>query len=84
MEHKRYTVISRLTPRGPEYRIYDSLMGASLEGGFDTQKWAEAMAEMMEEKWRNERKASSRMDVTAGNHGRHTRPHDKRSGKDTD
>ena len=52
---KRYTVISRLTPRGPEYRIYDSLMGASLEGGFDTQKWAERVAEMMEEKWRHER-----------------------------
>ena len=44
-----------MTPRGPEYRIYDSLMGASLEGGFDTQKWAERVAEMMEEKWRNER-----------------------------
>lgn len=55
MEHKRYTVISHLTPRGPEYRIYDSLMGASLEGGFDTQKWAERVAEMMEEKWRNEK-----------------------------
>ena len=84
MTNKRYTVISRLTPRGPEYRIYDSLMGASLEGGFDTQKWAESIAELLEEKWKNERKASSRMDVTAGNHGRHTRPHDKRSGKDTD
>ena len=51
MEHKRYTVISRLTPRGPEYRIYDSLMGASLEGGFDTQKWAESIAELLEEKY---------------------------------
>ena len=60
MEHKRYTVISRLTPRGPEYRIYDSLMGASLEGGFDTQKWAEAVAEMMESKWRKENEKHKR------------------------
>ena len=52
--NKRYTVISRLTPRGPEDRIYDSLMGASLEGGFDTQKWAESIAELLEEKWRKE------------------------------
>ena len=69
MEHKRYTVISRLTPRGPEYRIYDSLMGASLEGGFDTQKWAESIAELMEEKWRNEkhkRNTGSERDVTEG------------------
>lgn len=51
MEHKRYTVISRLTPRGPEYRIYDSLMGASLEGGFDTQRWAESVAELLEDKY---------------------------------
>ena len=31
----------------------------SIEGGFDTQKWAEAVAEMMEEKWRKERTPSS-------------------------
>jgi len=49
---KRYTVISVQTPRGPEYRIYDRLNECSIEGGFDTQKWAEAVAEMMEEKWR--------------------------------
>ena len=53
---KRYTVISALTPRGPEYRIYDSLMGASLEGGFDTQKWAESIAELLEEKWKERQK----------------------------
>ena len=58
--NKRYTVISRLTPRGPEYRIYDSLMGASLEGGFDTQKWAERVAEMMESKWRKENEKHKR------------------------
>lgn len=58
--NKRYTVISRLTPRGPEYRIYDSLMGASLEGGFDTQKWAERVAEMMEEKWNGQNKSDSK------------------------
>ena len=66
---KRYTVISRLTPRGPEYRIYDSLMGASLEGGFDTQKWAESIAELLEDKWRNEkhkRNTGSERDVTEG------------------
>jgi hypothetical protein len=31
-------------------------MGASLEGGFDTQKWAERVAEMMEEKWKERQK----------------------------
>ena len=49
---KRYTVISVQTPRGPEYRIYDRINECSIEGGFDTQKWAEAVAEMMESKWR--------------------------------
>lgn len=52
---KRYTVISQLTKRGPEYRIYDRVNGATIEGGFDTQKWAESVAEMMEDKWRKER-----------------------------
>lgn len=47
---KRYTVISQLTKRGPEYRIYDRVNGATIEGGFDTQKWAESVAEMMEQK----------------------------------
>ena len=58
MEHKRYTVISRLTPRGPEYRIYDSLMGASLEGGFDTQKWAESIAKLLEDKYEQDKSNS--------------------------
>jgi len=48
---KRYTVISQLTKRGPEYRIYDRVNGATIEGGFDTQKWAESAAEMMEDKY---------------------------------
>ena len=56
--NKRYTVISRLTPRGPEYRIYDSLMGASLEGGFDTQKWAESIAELLEDKYEQDKSNS--------------------------
>ena len=47
---KRYTVISAPSPSGPEYRIYDRLNECSIEGGFDTQRWAEAVAEMMEEK----------------------------------
>ena len=47
---KRYTVISAPSPSGPVYRIYDRLNECSIEGGFDTQKWAEAVAEMMEEK----------------------------------
>ena len=51
---KRYTVISQLTKRGPEYRIYDRVNGATIEGGFDTQKWAESVAEMMEEKWKRQ------------------------------
>ncbi len=48
--NKRYTVISQLTKRGPEYRIYDCLNECTIEGGFDTAKWAESVAEMMEEK----------------------------------
>ena len=51
-ENKRYTVISAHTPRGPEYRIYDRINQCSISGGFDTQRWAEAVAEMMESKWR--------------------------------
>ena len=51
---KRYTVISAPSPSGPEYRIYDRINECSISGGFDTQKWAEAVAEMMEDKWRNE------------------------------
>ena len=51
---KRYTIISVPTPRGPEYRIYDRLNECSIEGGFDTQRWAEAVAEMMEEKWKRQ------------------------------
>ena len=53
---KRYTVISQLTKRGPEYRIYDRVNGATIDGGFDTQKWAESVAEMMEDKWRHDTK----------------------------
>lgn len=49
--NKRYTVISTLTPSGPEYRIYDRVNDCTIEGGFDTQKWAESMAELMEEKY---------------------------------
>ena len=56
MTHKRYTVISALTPSGPEYRIYDRINECTIEGGFDTQKWAEAVAEMMEEKWKNDKR----------------------------
>lgn len=52
--NKRYTVISVPSPSGPEYRIYDRLNECSIEGGFDTQKWAEAVAEMMENKYRSE------------------------------
>ena len=57
-ENKRYTVISAQTPRGPEYHIYDRINECSIDGGFDTEKWAEAVAEMMEEKWRKERTPS--------------------------
>ena len=59
-ENKRYTVISAPSPSGPEYRIYDRINECSIEGGFDTQKWAETGAEMMESKWRERN----------GNHGR--------------
>ena len=49
---KRYVVISAPSPSGPVYRIYDRLNECSIEGGFDTQRWAEAVAEMMEEKYK--------------------------------
>ena len=51
---KRYTVISVPTKDGPTYRIYDRINQCSVEGGFDTQKWAESVAEMMENKYRSE------------------------------
>lgn len=51
MTNKRYTVISVPTRDGPTYRIYDRINQCSIEGGFDTQKWAEAVAEMIESKW---------------------------------
>ena len=54
MTDKRYTVISVPTRDGPTYRIYDRVNECSIEGGFDTQKWAEAVAEMMEEKWKRQ------------------------------
>ena len=49
--NKRYIVISRMTSRGPEYRIYDMVNECTLEGGFDTQRWAESIAELLEEKY---------------------------------
>lgn len=58
--HKRYTVISTLTPRGPEYRIYDRVNDCTIEGGFDTQKWADAVAEMMEEKWKRQKNGKTK------------------------
>lgn len=51
MNNKRYTVIYVPTKDGPTYRIYDRINQCSIEGGFDTQRWAESVAEMMEEKW---------------------------------
>ena len=62
---KRYTVISAQTPRGPEYRIYDRINECSISDGFYTQKWAEAVAEMMEEKWRHERNLQELRQVQA-------------------
>lgn len=53
---KRYTVISVPTRDGPTYRIYDRINQCSIDGGFDTQRWAESAAEMMEEKWRHDTK----------------------------
>ena len=43
----RYTVTTSTTPSGPIYQIYDRVAGAVLEGGFDTEKWAESICEMM-------------------------------------
>jgi hypothetical protein len=50
---KRYTVITKQTPHGVEYRIYDSEQNLTLEGDFGTLRWAERYAEMLEEKLRN-------------------------------
>lgn len=47
---KRFVVISQMTPRGPEYRIYDRVNEATVEGGFETQKWAESIADILEVK----------------------------------
>ena len=52
---KRYIVISRMTSRGPEYRIYDQILECTLEGVFETQQWAESVAELMEDKWRSDK-----------------------------
>lgn len=66
---KRFVVISQMTSRGPEYRIYDQAIGATLEGSFETQKWAETHAEMMEEKMPGLRNSNINMEIgycTAG------------------
>lgn len=46
----RYTVTTSMTASGPIYQIYDRVTDAVLEGGFDTEKWAESICEMMNEK----------------------------------
>lgn len=63
MTDKRYTVTSIQTSHGPEYVIEDTLLGAYV-GFFDTQKWAESIAEMMEEQWKekNETKGGKRQE----------------------
>ena len=65
---KRYIVISRQTPRGPEYRIYDMVNECTLEGGFDTQRWAESIAELLEEKYEQDkiRYGNSKVDSRQG------------------
>lgn len=65
---KRYIVISRQTPRGPEYRIYDMVNECTLEGGFDIQRWAESIAELMEEKYEQDkiRYGNSKVDSRQG------------------
>lgn len=52
---KRYTVTSIQTSKGPEYVIEDTLMGAYV-GFFDTQKWAESIADVMEEQWKEKKR----------------------------
>lgn len=65
---KRYIVISHQTPRGPEYRIYDMVNECTLEGGFDTQRWAESIAELLEEKYEQDkiRYGNSKVDSRQG------------------
>ena len=69
--NKRYTVISVPTKDGPTYRIYDRINQCSIEGGFDTEKWAESVAEMMEEKYAEDKgnhKATRRAGRTRHEH----------------
>ena len=58
--NKRYTVISRLTPRGPEYRIYDSLMAHRSKVDLIHRSGPSGVAEMMEEKWNGQNKSDSK------------------------
>lgn len=60
---KRFIVISKMTSRGPEYRIYDRVNECTMEGGFDTQKWAECVAELLESK----SKGGKEQDAREGN-----------------
>lgn len=48
----RYTVTTSMTPSGPVYQIYDRVADATLEGGFDTEKWAQRRADWMNYKER--------------------------------
>lgn len=47
---KRYTVTSIQTADGPTYVIHDAVNDAYV-GFFDTQKWAESIAGVMESEW---------------------------------
>lgn len=60
MTDNRYTVTSIQTAHGPEYVIEDTVFGAYV-GFFDTQRWAESIAKVMEKEWKEKKE-----DVTNG------------------
>ena len=82
MQNKRYIVISVPTPRGPEYRIYDRVNEATVEGGFETQKWAESIAEVMEEQYGKD-KGDSKADGRAVRARHKHKQHSEESAEDS-
>ena len=81
---KRFVVISQMTSRGPEYRIYDRINEATVEGGFDTQRWAESIADILEEKYgkdKSDNQASGRAVRSRRKHKQHSEEPAEDSGR---
>lgn len=61
MDNKRYTVTPKQTADGIDYVIYDTLLGAEV-GFFECEKWAESIAGVMEEEWKEKVNEANRVD----------------------